>query len=223
MNISHTKTRLLIITSVCMILAACQQHEQKRLPILGERHAATKEVDGKTVTDTVYQTIPAFSFINQDSVTITDRYFNNSIYVADFFFTSCPSICPIMSKNLLKVLKKYQGNEQVKILSHSIDTKYDTPWVLKRYANKLGVTGDQWQFVHGSESAIYGIADKYMVYAKEDSNAPGGFEHQGWLILVDKDKRIRGAYDGTNTEQVNQLMADMDILLAEYFPNKENE
>jgi len=219
MNILRIKTHF-IIAALYIMLAACQ-HEQKRLPILGERHATTKEVDGKTITDTVYQTIPAFSFINQDSVTITNQYFDHSIYVADFFFTSCPSICPIMSKNLLKVLEKYQGNEEVKILSHSIDTKYDTPWVLKRYANKLGVKGDQWQFVHGSEAAIYGIANKYMVYAKEDSNAPGGFEHQGWLILVDKDKRIRGAYDGTNTEQVNQLMADMDVLLAEYLPGKE--
>ena len=121
-----------------------------------------------------------------------------------------------MSKNLLKVLDKYKGNKEVKILSHSIDTKYDTPWVLKKYATKLGVEGDQWQFVHGSQEAIYGIADKYMVYAKENSSAPGGFEHQGWLILIDKEKRIRGAYDGTNDEQVSQLMSDMDILLKEY-------
>ncbi|GAA4779321.1 hypothetical protein GCM10023231_02580 [Olivibacter ginsenosidimutans] len=178
--------------------AACHQ-EKKKLPILGE---------GKT--------IPTFSFINQDSVTLTNKDFDQSIYVADFFFTSCPSICPIMSKNLLKVLKKYQGNPEVKLLSHSIDTKYDTPWVLKRYANKLGVTGNQWQFVHGSEADIYNMANQYMVYAKENADAPGGFEHQGWLILVDKEKRIRGAYDGTDDEQVKKLMDDMDVLLEEY-------
>lgn len=193
-----------------LLLIACSQQEQKRLPILGEKKA------GKTSVDTIYQTIPNFSFINQDSVTITNKDFDHSIYVADFFFTSCPSICPIMSKNLLKVLKKYQGNEEVKILSHSIDTKYDTPWVLKRYADKLGVTGNQWQFVHGSQKDIYTMADKYMVYAKEDAAAPGGFEHQGWLMLIDKDKRIRGAYDGTDDEQVSKLMDDMDLLLAEY-------
>jgi protein SCO1/2 len=198
-----------------LFLIACGQGN-KKLPILGEREPVTKEVNGKMVTDTTYQTIPPFSFINQDSVTISNKTFDNSIYVADFFFTSCPSICPIMSKNLLKVLEKYKGNKEVKILSHSIDTKYDTPWVLKKYATKLGVEGDQWQFVHGSQEAIYGIADKYMVYAKENSSAPGGFEHQGWLILIDKEKRIRGAYDGTNDEQVSQLMSDMDILLNEY-------
>lgn len=200
---------------VLLFLTACNQ-SNKKLPILGEREPVTKEIDGKMVSDTIYQTIPPFSFINQDSITITNKTFDNSIYVADFFFTSCPSICPIMSKNLLKVLDKYKGNKEVKILSHSIDTKYDTPWVLKKYATKLGVEGDQWQFVHGSQEAIYGIADKYMVYAKENSSAPGGFEHQGWLILIDKEKRIRGAYDGTNDEQVSQLMSDMDILLKEY-------
>ncbi|MFC6100653.1 SCO family protein [Olivibacter domesticus] len=200
---------------VMLFLIACGQ-SNKKLPILGEREPTTKEIDGKMVTDTIYQTIPPFSFINQDSVIINNKDFDNSIYVADFFFTSCPSICPIMSKNLLKVLNKYKGNKEVKILSHSIDTKYDTPWVLKKYATKLGVNGDQWQFVHGSQESIYGIADKYMVYAKENSSAPGGFEHQGWLILIDKDKRIRGAYDGTNDEQVSQLMDDMDILLKEY-------
>lgn len=196
-------------------LIACSQGN-KKLPILGEREPISKEIGGKMVSDTVYQTIPPFSFINQDSSIITNKTFDNSIYVADFFFTSCPSICPIMSKNLLKVLDKYKGNKEVKILSHSIDTKYDTPWVLKKYATKLGVEGDQWQFVHGSQESIYGIADKYMVYAKENSSAPGGFEHQGWLILIDKEKRIRGAYDGTNDEQVSQLMSDMDILLKEY-------
>lgn len=198
-----------------LFLIACSQGNNK-LPILGEREPITKEINGKMVSDTIYQTIPPFSFINQDSSIITNKTFDNSIYVADFFFTSCPSICPIMSKNLLKVLDKYKGNKEVKILSHSIDTKYDTPWVLKKYATKLGVEGDQWQFVHGSQESIYGIADKYMVYAKENSSAPGGFEHQGWLILIDKEKRIRGAYDGTNDEQVSQLMSDMDILLKEY-------
>jgi len=214
-KINHILPLLLLCT-----FTACRTNDQQKLPILGEKEAITKTVEGKTVIDTVYQTIPTFSFINQDSVTVTNKDFDGKIYVADFFFTSCPSICPIMSKNLLKVLKKYKGNPEVKILSHSIDTKYDTPWVLKRYATKLGVEGNQWEFVHGTNESIYGIADKYMVYAKEDNNAPGGFEHQGWLILVDKEKRIRGAYDGTNDEQVAQLLEDMDVLLQEYKHNE---
>ncbi len=210
-SIKHT---LLCIVCICA-LTSCNNTD-KTLPILGHREAVERSVDGNIQVDTVYQTIPAFRLLNQDSTEISNADFNGSVYVADFFFTSCPSICPTMSRNLLKVLEKYQGNQQVKILSHSIDPKYDTPTVLKKYAQKLGVTGDQWQFATGDRDQIYGLADKYMVFAAEDANAPGGYEHQGWFILIDPDRRIRGAYDGTNDEQVAQLMDDMDVLLKEY-------
>jgi len=120
-----------------------------------------------------------------------------------------------MQRNLLKVYEKYKDDEQVAFLSHSIDFKYDTPSVLKSYAEKLGVTNKQWQFVTGDKKAIYGIADKYLVYTKEDENAPGGYDHQSYLVLIDPQKRIRGAYDGTNDEQVAQLFVDLEILLKE--------
>src|SRR5690606_41811858 len=95
------------------------------------------------------------------------KTFENSIYVADFFFTSCPSICPIMHRNMVNVYNKYKGNPEVMILSHSIDTKYDTPSVLKKYAEKLGVSGNQWQFASGTKESIYGISPKYMVLQKK--------------------------------------------------------
>lgn len=187
------------------------------LPILGERQAVQKVVDGKTVVDTLYQTIPPFSYLNQDSVFISNKDFDGSIYVADFFFTSCNTICPIMHRNMLKVLEKYKGNEQVKFLSHTIDTKYDWPYRLKKYATKLGLSGKQWQFVHGSKDSIYTVAAKsYLVAAYEDKNEAQGLVHQGWFVLIDKEKRIRGAYDGTKSDQVEKLMADMDLLLQEY-------
>lgn len=197
-------------------MACGNGQNDEKLPILGRREAVAKTVDGKEVIDTVYQTIPDFAFRNQDSVAVNKEDFSNAIYVADFFFTTCPSICPTMSRNLLRVLEKYQGNEEVKIVSHTINPKYDTPSVLKKYADKLGVSGNQWTFLWGPQADIYHIADSYMVFAKEDPDAPGGFEHQGWFILVDKESRIRGAYDGTNTEQVEKLLNDMDILLKEY-------
>ena len=120
-----------------------------------------------------------------------------------------------MQRNLLKVYEKYKGNENVAFLSHSIDFKYDSPSVLKSYATKLGVDNEQWQFVTGSKKDIYGIAEKYLVYTKEDASAPGGYDHQGYLVLIDQQKRIRGAYDGTNDEQVAQLFTDLEILLRE--------
>lgn len=202
-----------LISSV--ILYSCSSSE-KKLPIYGERNPIEREVDGKKIIDTVYHTIPNFSFLNQDSTALTQDFFNGKIYVANFFFTHCPSICPTMQRNLLKAYEKYKGNDKIAFLSHSIDFKYDQPSVLKDYANKLGVDNDQWQFVTGSKADIYGIAEKYMVYTKEDANVPGGYDHQGYLVIIDPEKRIRGAYDGTNDEQVNQFLQDLDVILAEY-------
>jgi protein SCO1 len=203
------------LIAACFILAACNSTE-KKLPILGEREPVEKVVDGKTVVDTIYQTIPAFSFLNQDSVLLTDKAFNGKIYVADFFFTSCTSICPIMHRNMLKVYEEFKGNNEVGILSHTIDFKYDTPSRLKAYAEKLGISGNQWQFVKGSKDSVYALAEKnYLVAVAEDKAAADGFVHQGWFILVDKQKRLRGAYDGTKADQVEKLIGDMKILLKE--------
>lgn len=188
---------------------------------MGNREPVQKTVNGKIVTDTIYQTIPAFSFINQDSSIVTNHDFDGKIYVADFFFTSCPSICPIMHRNLLKVYQKYKDNPEVKIASHTIDFRHDTPSKLKEYANKLGVKGDQWEFLRGSRDSVYTLAEKnYLVAVGEDKNAPGGYVHQGWLVLIDKEKRIRGAYDGTQADQVEKMMEDMDVLLKEYHDEK---
>ena len=202
------------------VLSSCNPNNNK-LPILGSREPIEKVIDGKTVVDTIYQTIPNFSFVNQDSVIINQDSLSNSIYVADFFFTSCPSICPIMSKNMLGIYEKYKGNSEVRFLSHSIDPNHDTIPKLKKYADKLGVKGTQWSFLYGARDSIYHMAkDGYMNYAKENANIPGGFEHSGYFILVDKEKHIRGAYDGTDKKQVEMLSKDMDILLAEYKTSK---
>ncbi|MCW8313320.1 SCO family protein [Sphingobacterium sp. InxBP1] len=194
---------------------SCKNNNQSSLPIYGEREAVEKTIDGKKVVDTIYHTIPAFSFLNQDSVMISEKNFENKVYIANFFFTHCPSICPTMNRNLLKIYEQYKDNDAVRFLSHSIDFKYDQPHVLKDYANKLGVSNDHWQFVSGTKASIYGIANDYLVYTAEDKNAPGGYDHQGYLVLVDKDKRIRGAYDGTNDEQVQKLLNDLPKLLNE--------
>ncbi|WP_448818649.1 SCO family protein [Arcticibacter sp.] len=205
-----------LITPFAMLLLLSCNKAAEKLPILGNREAVTRVVDGKTVTDTLYQTVPDFSFVNQDNKTVSKSDFKNKIYVADFFFTSCPSICPVMHRNMLKVYDKFKNNEQVKIASHTIDYKYDTPEKLKEYATKLGVEGTQWEFLRGGRDSVYTLAEKsYLVAVNEDSNAPGGYIHQGWFILVDKQGRLRGAYDGTNEDQVSKLMNDMDILLKE--------
>ncbi|WP_164110555.1 MULTISPECIES: SCO family protein [Sphingobacterium] len=200
--------RTLFFATTCVLTLGACQSTSKPLPIIGEREV----VQG----DTIYPTIPSFQFLNQDSVMLSDKFFDNKIYVANFFFTHCPSICPTMQRNLLKAYQKYKKDDRVAFLSHSIDFKYDQPYVLKSYATKLGVDNDQWQFVTGSKADIYGLSDKYLVYTKEDASVPGGYDHSGYLVLIDHDKRIRGAYDGTNEEEVQKLLTDMDILLQEY-------
>lgn len=208
------KINILFVISV--IISGCST-PIKKLPIYGEREAVKKMVNGVEVVDTIYQSIPNFSFLNQDGVVINSNSLNNKIYVADFFFTSCPSICPIMKKQMLRVYDKFKGNEEVKFLSHTIDPKHDSISVLKNFSNKLGVNSKQWYFLYGKKEVIYNLAKTaYMSTSFEDKAAPGGIVHSGYFLLVDKNKRIRGAYDGTDEGQVSQLIDDMQILLNEY-------
>ena len=181
------------------------------LPILGRRYY------DEAKQDTVYHTVSNFSFVNQDSATVTPATFDDKIYVTDFFFTSCPTICPVMKKQMLRVYDQFKDNDEVAILSHTIDTEYDTVGLLHDYAERLGVASPAWQFVTGKKDSIYSIALKsYMVTADEEESAPGGFIHSGAFILVDKHRRIRGMYDGTVPEQVDVMMNDMRRLLKEY-------
>ncbi len=210
------KKYLLPIVAIGLIVSACNQTADK-LPIYGEREPIEKIVNGQKVIDTLYNTIPDFKFVSQDKDTITARTLGGKIYVADFFFTTCPTICPVMKKQMLKVYQKIKGQTDVMILSHTIDPQYDTPNILKKYADDLGVAGRQWLFVTGKREEIYDIGQKhYLVVAGADSTAPGGYIHSGAFILVDKQKRVRGAYDGTTQKGTDKLLEDIEKLRNEY-------
>lgn len=205
----------IIIAIIGLLILGCNRKTEK-LPYL-QMEVTQNVVDGKITEDTTFRTIPNFKLYNQDSTVVTLKDFDGAIYVADFFFTSCPTICPVMHRNLLKIYKKYEGNSEVKFASHTIDVKYDVPSKMKKYAEKLGVKGTQWEYLWGTRDEIYALAERnYLVFAEENNKAPGGFAHQGYLILVDKQKRIRGAYDGTIDKDVEKLMSDMEILLKEH-------
>ncbi|CAN5323917.1 SCO family protein [soil metagenome] len=183
------------------------------LPIFGEKSFESK--NGKT--DTVYHTIQNFSFTNQDGKTVTEKDFEGSIYVTDFFFTTCHSICPIMSTQMERIAEKFKGNKEVKILSHTVDPEIDTVAQLKAYATKHNADANQWMFVTGEKKALYEIARTgYLLNAEEGDGGPDDFIHTQNFALIDKDKRIRGYYDGTDSTQVHQLIKDIDLLLAEY-------
>ncbi len=193
-----------------LFIVACQ--EKKALPYLGPKE--TKMVNGKV--DTVYHQIPAFRFLNQDSIWVSEKDLEGKVYVADFFFTSCPTICPKMKTQLLRIYERYLNNEEVRIVSHSIDPTFDTPSVLHSYAERLQVKAPKWTMLTGDKGKIYQLGEKYyMVTAQEDKNEAGGFVHSGAFILVDKQRHVRGIYDGTKEEEVNHLIEDLEILLNE--------
>ena len=187
----------------------------KELPILGNRHVEDKIIDGKTVADTVYHTIADFEFINQMGQKITNETVEGKVYVADFFFTSCPTICPIMKKEMLRVYDIFKENPDFMILSHSIDPGYDTQEVLFEYADRLGVEDAKtWNFLTGEPQKIFEIGQtSYLTTAMEDQNEPGGFLHSGAFLLIDQSGRIRGVYDGTKSDQVDRLIKDIPKIL----------
>ena len=179
------------------------------LPILGNHL-----IDG---TDTTYHEIPDFTFVNQDSAQVSNANFAGKAYISDFFFTSCPTICPKVKTQMLRIYDKYQEDDRLLLLSHSIDTKYDTVGRLKEYARNLEVTSDKWHFVTGDKADIYRIAEDYMSIAIEDPDAPGGFDHSGWLLLIDKNRHIRAYCNGTKEEEVDEFMEQIDQLLTEEY------
>lgn len=163
-------------------------------------------------------TIPAFSFINQDNKLVTDKTFDTKIYVADFIFLSCATICPKMNIEMLKVYKAFEKDERVLFISHTIDPEHDSVPQLKAFANELHVSSQKWNFVTGNRDSIYSLAlNNYFTTAYPDSTDKNNFIHGGGLLLVDKDKHIRGVYDGTNETETERLIKDIKLLLKEQF------
>lgn len=187
---------------------------QPTLPYMGPHIIQEREENGVIITDTIYHTIPPFSFIDQDGNVVTEKTVEEKVYIADFFFTTCPSICPKMGATLQLVQEKLKNEPQFMILSHSIDPEHDTPAVLKEYAKKMGANESQWKFLTGNRDSVYTICEEsYMAFAYEDVNAEGGFVHSGFLVLIDQNRHIRGAYDGTRAELADTIVADVKRLL----------
>jgi protein SCO1/2 len=175
--------------------------------------------------------IDDFSFINQDNDTITKDSLLGSIYVANFFFTSCPSICPTMTRNMSYLQDKLSVYPNIRFLSHTVDPDNDTPEKLIKYVDlmqqkNISIDLSNWDFVTGDKDKLYQSAANYFVNASVDSLAPGGFLHSEYFVLIDKQGRVRsgidingnvvGAYDGTNEVQMKDLINDINVLMAEY-------
>jgi len=202
--------------TLIVLLAGCQV-DNSPLPILGERDIAEKTVNGEVVSDTIYYTIPDFNFTNQYGKAVTPATFEGKIYVSDFFFTSCPTICPTVKAQMRRIYDKYQSDDRLLLVSHTLDPKRDNVEKLLDYTQKLQLEGDKWHFVTGEKEALYDMAHAYFISAMEDADEPGGITHSGKIILADRQKRIRAFADGTDAKQVTQLLKDIDKLLAEEF------
>lgn len=199
---------LCFIFLIGILLQACGgTPPEAALPILGRDVVVDGQAQKHQIRD--------FEFVNQDSQRVTNETFVGKAYVVDFFFISCPTICPKLTKQMLRVHNRFETDDRLLLLSHSIDTKYDTIPRLKAYAENLGVSSNKWHFVTGEKDEIFGIGEDYFSVAVDDPDAPGGFDHSGYIILVDANKHIRSYATGTDPESVDKFMEDVDRLLAE--------
>ena len=188
--------------------------------IQGKNHFRHLEIYGPKEPlangDTIYHTIPSFSFLNQEGKTITDKDLEGKIYVASFFFATCPTICPKMNYNVKGVTEKYKDDPNVKFLSFTVDPEKDSVQALAAYAKEREVDNNQWWFLTGDKEAIYALAqDGFLVPAAGGKTAADFFHSQN-LILIDKEKRIRGIYDGLDEAEVKKLCDEIDVLGEEY-------
>jgi protein SCO1/2 len=213
--------KVLILLSLFAVLTNCEIPNPKKLGYQGIPTFEKKVVNGDTVTVEVPFTVPTFRFMNQDSAWVTNATFENKVYIVDFFFTTCPSICPKMTKQMLRIHDAFETDDRVALLSHSIDYLTDSIPVLQEYAEKLGIeNAAKWHFVECDRDQTYAMAKHYMNTAVENEDAPGGYEHSGYLVLIDKDGHLRSYADGTNAEKVDVLIEDVKILLKEMEENE---
>ena len=204
------KKGAILLLGMVLIVGSCQK-KQEYLPYFGEEEITLLESGEEEIQ---YAKIPSFEFINQYSDTITEEHFNGKVYIADFFFTSCPTICPRMSVNMEKVQNAFVDHSDVLLISHSIDPR-DSVEVLYEYAELHGAIENKWHLVTGNTDEIYDLAREYYVMAAKDETGSGAYIHDGSFLLIDQEKHIRGIYDGTSDAGTKLLIKDIQKLLKE--------
>ena len=205
---------IILLPGIFYLLLYTGEHHYTKLDIIGPREAV-ENADGKF--DTLYHQIPYFELTNQDNQTITRDDLLGSIYIADFFFATCPTICPKMATNMGYIQNKFTDKKDLKFISITVNPEHDTVEVLKEYAKKVHANTQTWSFLTGDKEKIYDLAfNGFFVNADKDEIAPGGFLHSQMLILVDRKGRIRGYFDGTVYSEMKKDLTDaIDILYKE--------
>ncbi|THV61756.1 SCO family protein [Flagellimonas alvinocaridis] len=208
---------LLMLSSVIIYLFYNALQPQKMLPVYQPSMVDPTLVDSTLHYKKKYHKIADFELTNQNGKTVTQENYKDKIYVADFFFTTCPTICPIMTKNMAEIQDAIMDDDEVMLLSHSVTPVIDSVPQLKKYALEKGVVDRKWNLVTGDKKQIYELARKSYLAVKTDGDG-GAYDmiHTENFILVDKERRIRGFYDGTNREEINKLLEDLKTLKASY-------
>ncbi len=212
---------LIILMSIVSIATVSMFYNvlkpEKKLPIYQPNMVSFKLVDSTVQHIKRFHKIKDFKLINQNGQQITNENYRDKIYVADFFFTTCQAICPIMKENMIILQDQYKNDDQVYLLSHTVTPEIDTKEVLKEYAIEKGIIDSKWNLVTGDKEQIYDLARKSYLVA-EDVEGSRFFEmiHTENFVLVDPNRRIRGFYDGTDLESIDQLIGDIKILKKEF-------
>jgi len=192
---------------------SCDQQEKKQLPVYNPADFKEKLVDKSVRNVSKNHTVANFSLTNQNGITITNKDYENKIYVVDFFFTSCPTICPIMTNNMLKIQDEFIDNDDIKLLSMSVTPEIDNVEILKQYAIEKGVNDSKWNITTGPKKHIYELARKsYFAVVEQGDGGLQDFIHTPNFILIDTKKQIRGIYDGTDENEILRLIEDIKIL-----------
>ena len=208
---------LLALSCVIIVLMYQALKPEKRLPVYQPSMVNPELVDSTLVYVKKYHSIADFKLINQNGDTISQADYADKIYVADFFFTTCPTICPVMTANMADIQQIIKDDDEVMLLSHSVTPEIDSVPQLKKYALEKGVIDAKWNLVTGDKKQIYELARKsYLAVLTDGDGGPYDMIHTENFILVDKERRIRGFYDGTSSEEVTQLLEDLKVLKSSY-------
>jgi protein SCO1/2 len=202
---------IIIITIIYNLL-----NVPKKLPIYQPEMVDNELVDSTIQYVKKYHKIAPFKLINQNGEVITQETYKDKIYVADFFFTTCQTICPIMTDHMVQIQKELKEDSEVLLLSHSVIPEYDTPEILKAYAIKKGVDDTQWNLVTGSRKEIYTLARKSYLAVKDIPGEEDAMVHTENFMLIDKKSQIRGYYDGTDPKEIERLLEEIEFLKFEY-------
>ena len=219
MNSFKQLTHQFTLITVLTLLVNCKPSGPVNdpLPILGNAIFDTIIQNGQVKVDTILHSTKNFSLVDQAGTIVTEKNFDNKIYVADFIFTTCTGICPTMTNQMQRVYEKFKNDTSFAIASHTVDPEGDSIPVLAAYAEKHGARVGQWYFLTGDKKQIYDLArTSYLITATEGDGGAEDFVHSQFFALIDKNKHIRGLYDGTDSLQVNKLIGDIEILKRFY-------